>query len=68
MPLYTCITTTNTLAVDTHHDCSSGGSDPTSARGAGRDLRAPASPRATRRAKALGGISVDCLAKSKEQT
>lgn len=37
MPLYTCITTTNTLAVDTHHDCSSGGSDPTSARGAGRE-------------------------------
>jgi hypothetical protein len=37
MLLYTCITTTNTLAVDTHHDCSSGGSDPTSARGAGRE-------------------------------
>jgi hypothetical protein len=27
---------------------------------------APASPRGTRRAKALGGMSVDCVAKSKE--
>ena len=47
MPLYTCITTTNTLAVDTHHDCSRRGSDPTSARGAGRK------PRLRPRARAL---------------